>query len=150
MERKEKTGVRKSVKRRVPAKRGKGRPDKLTPEIQNRIIQYIRVGAFVETAANAAGISKVTLYDWMHRGSQQTHGKFRDFLNAIEKAFSEATIADLAKISVAAEKDWRAAAYRLEKRERRLYGPSVEVSGPNGEPISVAPIEIKFVRPEKK
>lgn len=129
--------AKKLVKKPVTAKHEMGRPDKLTPEIQDRIVQYIRVGAFVETAASAAGISKVTLYDWMRRGSRQKHGKFKDFLNAIEQAFSEATIADLARISSATDKDWRAAAYRLEKRERRLYGQHVQISGPGGGPIEV-------------
>lgn len=126
-----------------------GRPDKLTPEIQNKIVTAVRAGAFVETAASYAGISKVTLYDWMKRGNKSTHGKFRDFLNAVEQAFAEATVADLAQISAAAAKDWRAAAYRLEKRERSLYGKQVQItaSGGGGSPSEPVEIVLKVVDP---
>ena len=128
-----------AAKKKTPKKRRPtaGRPDKLTPETQAKIVQAVRAGAFIETAAAYAGISKVTLYDWMKRGNKAPHGKFRDFLNAVTQAFSEATVADLAQISAAAAKDWRAAAYRLEKRERNLYGPHVQISGLGGGPVEV-------------
>ena len=89
-----------------------GRPDKLTPEIQNKIVTAVRAGAFVETAASYAGISKVTLYDWMKRGNKSPHGKFRDFLNAVEQAFAEATVQTLRRFQQR----------RLKTGERRRIG----------------------------
>lgn len=124
-----------------------GRPDKLTPEIQSKIVTAVRAGAFIETAASYAGISKVTLYDWMKRGNKATTGKFRDFNNAVTQAFAEATVADLAQISAAAAKDWRAAAYRLEKRERNLYGNHVQISATGGNLPEPVEIILKVVDP---
>lgn len=116
-----------SAKKSTENIRGRGRPDKLTDEIQKKITQAIQVGSFIETAAQYAGISKVTLYSWLDKGNKQERGKYRDFLNAVEQAFAMATVADLAKISEAASHDWRAAAWRLEKREKKLYGAQAGV-----------------------
>ena len=43
---------------------------KLTPELQERILLHLRVGAYVETAAACAGIHKDTFYEWMKKGAR--------------------------------------------------------------------------------
>lgn len=45
-----------------------GRPSKLTPELQERILDAILEGVYMETAAQAVGINKTTLYRWIERG----------------------------------------------------------------------------------
>lgn len=49
-----------------------GRKTKLTPERQTKILNAIRAGAYVETAAAAAGINKVTLYRPGHSWQKAT------------------------------------------------------------------------------
>lgn len=45
-----------------------GRPSKLTPELTERVVDAILVGAYLETAAQAVGITPRTLYRWLERG----------------------------------------------------------------------------------
>ena len=63
-----------------------GRKTKLNPELHERIVSYVKAGAYIETAAAAAGISKVTLYDWLKRGAREQQGPFHDFARDIEDA----------------------------------------------------------------
>lgn len=99
-----------------------GRPCKLTPPLQAKICELIAAGAYVETAAAYVGVSKVTLYEWMRKGNGQTTGRFRDFLNAVEKALATAEIRDIAVIGKAAQVCWTAAAWRLERRAPARWG----------------------------
>jgi hypothetical protein len=45
-----------------------GRPSKLTPEVEARLLQALSVGAFRKTAAAYAGIGRSTLYRWVEQG----------------------------------------------------------------------------------
>ena len=113
-----------------------GRPTKLNADLQQRIVKFMGAGAYIETAAAAAGISKVTLYSWLHRGAAGEE-PFAAFLNAVDVAQSEADLRDLAVIrKAAAEGTWAAAAWRLERRHPDQWGRRlVEVSGRDGGPI---------------
>lgn len=108
---------------KVWPKKKMGRPNKLTPELQKTIVTYILLGAYVETAAKAAGLTKDTFYDWLHKGATQRKGIYKDFSDAVLKAMEEATLRDLNVIDKAAQKgDWKAAAWKLEKSRPREYG----------------------------
>lgn len=118
-----------------------GRPTKLTPELQDEICKVIRSGNYIETAAAFAGINKTTLYDWMKRGAREkerieknprakirkTEEPFVEFSNAIEKALAHAEIRDVAIIGKAAEENWQAAAWRLERKFPERWGRKVMV-----------------------
>lgn len=99
-----------------------GRPNKLTPEIQQKIVDAIRMGNYIETAAAFAGINKSTLYDWLKKGARSKSGKFREFSNAVEKALAESEIRDVAVISAASKDNWQAAAWRLERKFPDRWG----------------------------
>lgn len=100
-----------------------GRPTKFTPEVTSKILTAIRAGNYIETAAAWAGIDKVTLYDWLKQGAAQDAGKFKDFSNAVAEALAHAEIADLNHVGEAAKRgDWRAAAWRLERRNPTKWG----------------------------
>lgn len=86
------------------------------------MVEALRAGNYLETAAAFAGVSKVTLYDWLRRGNEQSSGRFRDFLNAVEKALADAEVRDVAIIAKAAGADWKAAAWRLERRHGSRWG----------------------------
>lgn len=133
-----------------------GRPSKVSPEITKKICEAIRAGNYIETAAAYAGIDKATLYRWMKRGAREiervkTSEKklkirkieepFVDFCNAVEKALAEGEVRDLVIISNAATTDWRAAAWKLERkfpdkwgRKERLEA-KMEHTGKDGGPI---------------
>lgn len=113
------------------------RPTKLTPKLQERIVGFVRAGAYVETAAAAAGISKETLYSWLRRGAAD-EVPFAAFAEAVEEAQALAEMRDLALIGKAAETEWTAAAWRLERKFPDRYGRRTkhEVSGLDGGPIA--------------
>lgn len=125
-----------------------GRPSKLTPERQKRIVDAIRAGNYVETAAEYAGIGKTTFYRWMEQGEQASHGIYREFRDAVMRARAEAEARSVALIQKAAPDDWRAAAWWLERAFPDRWGPrqKLEHSGPEGGPIP-AEVRVTLVRP---
>jgi len=98
------------------------RPTKLTPAVQKKIVDAIKAGNYMETAAAYAGISKQTLYNWMRKGARAEKGKHRAFLDAVEKALAEAEIEDVLTIGAAAKEVWQAAAWRLERKFPDRWG----------------------------
>lgn len=100
----------------------KGRPVKLTPELIQEICRVIRAGNYIETAAAYAGISKSTLYDWLRRGKRAKSGIYRQFSDAVQKALAESEIRDVMIIAKAAEENWQAAAWRLERKFPERWG----------------------------
>src|SRR5207237_775595 len=104
----------------------RGRPTKLTPEVVKRIVDSIRAGNYLENSAAYAGIWKVTLFDWLRRGNHQTTGMYRGFRDGVEKALAEAEIRDVMNITKAAEKNWQASAWRLERKFPGRWGRKVE------------------------
>ena len=115
-----------------------GRPIKLTSDLQARIVAFLGAGAYVETAASAAGVSKQTLYNWLKRGADGEE-PFDGFLDAVERAQGEADIRDLKTIRDAATGGvWQAAAWRLERRHPEKWGRRrVEMTGADGGPVSL-------------
>jgi hypothetical protein len=107
-----------------------GRPSKLTPGLQQQVCDALRRGAYVETAAAMAGVSKVTLYGWLKLGAREDEGPHVEFLNAVEKAQAEAEMRDLERVESAAENGtWQAAAWRLERRSPERWGrPGAQVA----------------------
>jgi len=93
------------------------RKSKFGDAVTDRIIEALRLGATYELAAEYAGISRSTLYNWMEKGKEQTRGQYRTFLDSIKGAEARGAIANLAMIETAAKAgDWKAAAWRLERR----------------------------------
>jgi len=120
---------------------GRGRPSKLTPELQERILQLIRKGNYIEVACAAVGIDKSTYYKWLQRGQQAKSGKYFDFFIAAKKAEREAETAFLDRIREAAfkDKDWKAAAWYLERKYPERWGRKErhEVTGEDGGEITL-------------
>lgn len=52
-----------------------GRPSKLTPELQDQLIERIERGVDPDVAAQAAGIDRATYYRWMKAGREDEAGK---------------------------------------------------------------------------
>ncbi len=66
-----------------------GRPTKLTLEVHQTIVEYIRAGVFSHVAASAAGISKTTFHRWMRHGEREP-GIYRDFMEDVQQAQAQA------------------------------------------------------------
>ena len=59
------------TKRNDIAKRRPGRPSKLVPEVQLKILTAIKCGTSYKTACLAAGIGERTFHRWKQRGEQE-------------------------------------------------------------------------------
>src|SRR5690554_1753534 len=135
------------------------RPTKLTPKLQDEILKVIRSGNYIETACAYVGINKSTFYDWLKRGAREkdrlaknprakvrkSEKPYVDFSNAVEKALAHAEIRDVAIIGKAAEENWQAAAWRLERKFTERWGRkekyALEHTGKDGGPIETSHTE---------
>lgn len=116
-----------------------GRPTKLTDEIMLKITSAVRAGNYMETAAVYAGVHKSTLYDWLKRGNaeidymlknnkkapRKSEAIYVEFTDALELAMAESEMKDVAVIM--ASRDYRAAAWHLEKRFPDRWGGKLTV-----------------------
>ena len=128
--------AQRSSGRSKPAAYEFGRPSKINEQRAEKIIRAIRAGNYIETAAALAGISKSTLYAWMKRGAaemdrlendpkakpKKSELPFLDFSNAVNIALAEAENRDIEAINKAVHEDWRAAAWRLERKFPDRWG----------------------------
>jgi transposase len=123
------------------------RKSKLTPEAQEKILRHLRIGAYVETAAAAAGISRDTFDNWLKRGAE---GKapYAAFAEAVDQAVAESEARDLATILAASKTQWQAAAWRLERRFPEKYGrhDRTKVEGKIDVGVSGAELASKLAR----
>lgn len=130
----------------MAAKRTTGRPEKLTPGVQARIVDAVRAGATREQAAGAAGIAKRTLQRWLAAGeSARPRVRFARFARALREA-EDAMIVDAVQgiQASAQEGDWRARAWLLERRWPATWGKrsAHELSGPGGEPLELGGVDL--------
>ena len=84
-----------------------GRKTSLTPEIQEKLLGYIRKGLTYERAGEALGISPATIQNWQARNKQ--------FDNALKKARRDLEVSLLDSINLAGEKSWQAKAWMAER-----------------------------------
>lgn len=119
-----------------------GRPTKLTPEVQDKIVAALRAGNYQETAAVYAGVEPRTFYRWMERGESDDADDeiYRQFRQTVEKAKADAEVRDIALIDKAAhDGSWQAAAWKLERKFPQKWGRlnRTEISGPEGKPVEL-------------
>jgi len=99
-----------------------GRRTKLTEERIEKIIRFIKIGTPIKEACIAVGISEQTYYNWKNRGETAKSGKYLEFFESIKKAECESIVRDLTNIEKKAQEDWKASAWRLERRHPQLFG----------------------------
>lgn len=95
---------------------------KLTQTVLSKVVNAIKVGAYIETAAAFAGISKSTLYDWLRKGANNPGTPYATFAECVAQAMAASEVRDLAIITLAAKKAWQAAAWKLERKHPQKYG----------------------------
>ncbi len=118
------------------------RPTKLTPEVQARLVHAISVGASYKDASAYAGISYQTFLNWRKRAlkivermeklddePEEVADPFVEFFDRIKRAQGEAAVKWLTAINKAAHRDWKAAAWSLERRYPESYGRPRSGSG---------------------
>ena len=94
-----------------------GRPPKLTPEIQERIVLAVRAGNYLSVSARAAGVHESTLYRWLERGRGPAGREpYRSFCEALKEAEAAAEVHAVATIRQQMPSQWTAAMTFLERR----------------------------------
>lgn len=92
----------------APPRRKPGRPSKLTPELQDEICTSIAAVATFTEACTLAGIERTTAHRWLQKGQTQKRGKYRNFLNAVERAKVQRSVGIKAAIRRHGQRDWKA------------------------------------------
>ena len=115
----------------LPADKG-GAPSKLSDEKTAKLVEYLEAGNYLETASALVGIRRQTVHNWSREAARildsgkppkNEHEKcLLRFLDAIEKAMATGEAKDLARVGAHADKQWQAAAWRLERRYPDRYG----------------------------
>jgi transposase-like protein len=131
-------------------KKTAGRNTKLTSGLQSELLAMLTTGAYIEHACKAVGLHPATYYNWINLGQEYANdlelGKtpnkksrvFFEFFEAVERARARTATRVVGLVMRAAEKDWRAGAFWLERSFPKEWGRQrLEVSGPDGEPIEV-------------
>ena len=146
-----------AVAKKEPAKPIKSRGRKtalLKPDLEQTLLDYIRIGTPVRVAVASAGVSEQTFYTWVNRGMAErerlklvkgaktnpSEVVFLEFLECVERAKAEAITKKVAVIAKSGnDGDWRAAAWWLERQMPEEFGKTdrVEIGGTNGEAIKI-------------
>ena len=96
---------------------------KLNPTIKKQIGDNITLGMPLKFAAEAAGISEVTFYNWMNRGESESKGQFYEFAEHVKACKAKAVQLHLKLITKAAtDGSWQASAWILERRYPEEFG----------------------------
>lgn len=126
----------------------------LQPNLEQTLLDYIRIGTPIRNAVVAAGITETSFYSWINRGMAErerlklvkgakenpTEVVFLKFLEQVERAKAEAVAKKVAVIAKSGnDGDWRAAAWWLERQLPEEFGKTdkLEIGGNNGEPIRI-------------
>lgn len=99
---------------------------KFDPKVGDEIANLIRMGNFVEVAAKCVGISKGAFYQWLKKGRRDRRAGvksvYSEFADKIEKAGALAEGRFVSIIAKAAEEQWTAAAWWLERTKPQRWG----------------------------
>jgi hypothetical protein len=122
----------------------------------------VSAGNYVETSAAFCGISQVTLREWMKRGEREiqrletdseavpivSESKYVDFAYSIRKAQAESEARDVVLIGRAAQDQWQAAAWKLERRYPDRWGKRErhELTGSDGGPVQFEEIRERLLK----
>jgi len=141
-----------------------GRPTKLTKELINEIAQYLRAGNYIETTAALVGIHRDSIYEWLKRGnaeiervSKSNRARIRkreeifvEFTDTVKKAQAQAEAMLVGLIGQAAQKNWTAAAWRLERKYPDKWGRTERnVATATDDPVKELAQQIQDLRNDK-
>ena len=114
-----------------------GRRTLLTRTLRKKICDVLSASNTIKTACAACGIAESTYFDWISRGEAGEAG-FKEFSEAVMRARARAKISLVDVVTTAAAKDWRAAAFLLERCYPLEYGrserPAPVADGAEGSP----------------
>lgn len=96
-----------------------GRKPKLTPELLERAVKLKKGGANNRDICAAVGIHESTFYAWVNEPKGQAQREFSEAIKKAEADYKNALLAIIARD--AQERDWKAAAWLLERKYPEEY-----------------------------
>jgi hypothetical protein len=100
-----------------------GRPSKLTPEVEKEFVGLVKAGSYIETVCAVVGIGRSTYYDWMKKANDSLESiSYTRFRDEVRKAQAWAEARDVVIVKKHADKNWRAAAWLLERKYPQRWG----------------------------
>ena len=112
------------------------RPTDCTPELTAALCAELRLGMSIRAACQHVGIDDSTYRKWMMRGADGEE-PFVTFRTEATRAKADGIRALVATVRKAAQDDWRAAAWILERREPDDWSRRTEITGASGGPVQV-------------
>lgn len=119
-----------------------GRMTILTPELQERILNFVKTGVPLEVAAQAAGVSPSAFWSWMAAGEGrpshvQPSELYEQFAQKVRttEASTHALVVGTIRTAAVTNGNWQAAAAYARMRWSKFYAERVEVGGPDAEPL---------------
>lgn len=103
-----------------------GRPTSLTPDVERRILTALRGGNYRETAAQAAGVHRNSIRNWLERG-EAGEEPYASFLCAVEKAEAYGERKLLRAIRAGCD-GWQSKAWIMERRWPGRWSGRVRVT----------------------
>jgi hypothetical protein len=98
------------------------RRSELNQELAKRLCAILADANTIGTACAACGITDRTFHNWMKRGEEEKRGPFFQFLQSATRARATARMKLVKIISDAAPRDWKAAAWQLERQYPEEFG----------------------------
>jgi hypothetical protein len=120
---------------RKPTGRDAGRPTKLTPEVQDLLVEALKTGAHITTAAYHAKVHPNTIWKWLKLGKEDPNGPWGEFRGVIMGAIHEAELRFVAIIAQAAQHNPEHAKWMVTHRHPKRWADrsklqvSAKVSG---------------------
>jgi transposase-like protein len=102
-----------------------GRPPNIPKPKQDALFASLKDGHYIETACRLHGVEITTLYEWLKRAQDplaHNHRRYAVFREALLAAIADGEEATLKRVRESESLDWRAAAWRLERRFPRKWG----------------------------
>lgn len=111
----------------------RGRKSYLTDELIQEACRVLRLGNYVKTTCGYLGITEATWYNWINDGE---NAKIRfengeeisdedckkiELVKSVKKAQDEAIVRNIELIQTAAQSNWQAAAWTLERRYPDMF-----------------------------
>tara|TARA_R110002020_G_scaffold232388_3_gene443973 strand:+ start:1430 stop:1954 length:525 start_codon:yes stop_codon:yes gene_type:complete len=91
------------------------KPIKFSPKVQECILEHLEKGYTREHAGRLAGGGRNLVSNWVRRG-EKGEERFQEFAKLVGEAEQKSQSILVDHIKIHAEKDWRAAAWLLERR----------------------------------
>lgn len=124
-----------------------GRKLTLNNELIKKCGVLLKAGNTYRATCSYLGIAERTFFRWLSEGETADNGIKRQFWQTIKASEAEVDLRNIITIQKAAQTDWRAAAWFLERRFPQRWGRkrSSNLTGMEREPVDVEIVRQKLI-----